>query len=77
MYMCLGLPTWDWITYQRTFQEQTDSLSQKSDTVYSFSLQAGPCVISPIHIGMSASIVIFQVLFRHPYCQDFMGMAQS
>lgn len=36
------------------------SLSQKSVTAYSFSLQVGPCVISPMHIGMSVGIIIFK-----------------
>lgn len=38
-------------------------------------LEVEPCEISSIHIGMSASGIIMQVLFGKPHCGEFMGAA--
>lgn len=64
MCICLGLATWDWITYQGTFPW--------SGLIF-FSLRIGPCEISPIHLCMSIGMAIMQVLLRQPPYWDYVS----
>lgn len=70
MCICLKLTTWFWIAY---LWKRTDSLAWQPLISYSSSSRDGVLWhFFPIHIGMSTGVVIIRVVFRQPYCWNFL-----
>lgn len=75
MYMSLELTTLDWIASQGALEKMDAPPLISHCQPVTPHLEAGVCDISPVHTGMSAAVVIMQILLRWPYCGDFMGSA--
>lgn len=75
MYIWFEITTWDWVIYPGFYPRKKDLFSlshQALNAQWFWSKDERPYKIFPFNISKTIGI-ISQVLFRQPYCCDFLG----